>query len=96
MIIMSSLGRFECTHGGTVILPSLALQRTGDTETDVVVPVVGLVPVAIGGAEVLWIVVPRTAPDHTRLLRLRGRWRHALHRDPKVVELLKALDFNVT
>ena len=36
---------------------------TGATKLDVVVPVLGIVPVAIGGPEILWIVVvPRTAP----------------------------------
>jgi hypothetical protein len=34
-----------------------------DTEAKVVVPVVGGVPLAVGRAEVLWIVVPRTAAD---------------------------------
>jgi hypothetical protein len=36
-------------------------KRAGDTKPDPVVPVVGLVPVAVGGAEILWIVVPGTA-----------------------------------
>jgi hypothetical protein len=36
-------------------------KRAGNTKTDVVVAVVGLVPVAAGRAEVLWIVVPGTA-----------------------------------
>ena len=37
-------------------------RSTGATKPDVVVPVVGIVPVAIGGTEILRIVVPRTAP----------------------------------
>jgi len=40
--------------------------RAGNTKTDVVVPVVGLVPVAICRAQVPWIVVPGTAAQHTR------------------------------
>jgi hypothetical protein len=39
-------------------------KRAGNTETDVVVAVVGLVPVAVRGAEVLWIVVPGTAAQN--------------------------------
>ena len=38
-------------------------KRAPDTGAKVVVPVVGGVPVAVGRAEVLWIVVPRTAAD---------------------------------
>ena len=36
-------------------------RRTGNTKTDVVVPVVRIVPVAVSRAAVLRIVVPRTA-----------------------------------
>ena len=45
-------------------------KRAGNAETDVVVAVVGLVPVAVGGAEVLWIVVPGTAAQNAKR---RGR-----------------------
>ena len=38
-------------------------KRAPDPETQVVVPVIGGVPVAVGRAEVLWIVVPGTAAD---------------------------------
>jgi len=41
----------------------LPRRSTGATKPDVVVPVIRIVPVAIGGAEILRIiVVPRTAP----------------------------------
>ena len=42
-------------------------KRTPEPEADVVIPVVGGVPVAVGGAEVLWIVVPGTAANHTAI-----------------------------
>jgi hypothetical protein len=45
-------------------------KRTPDTETDIVVPVVGDVPVAVCRGEVLWIVVPGTAAKDTAT---RGR-----------------------
>src|ERR1700674_306239 len=45
-------------------------KRAPDPEAEVVVPVVGGVPVAVGRAEVLWIVVPGTAADDTAT---RGR-----------------------
>jgi hypothetical protein len=45
-------------------------KRAPDTEPVVVVPVVGGVPVAVGRAEVLWIVVPLTAAKDTAT---RGR-----------------------
>ena len=35
-----------------------------DTETEVVVPVVGRVPVAVGGAHIVLVVVPRAAAHH--------------------------------
>jgi hypothetical protein len=54
-----------CTPGGTVILPAPAKKRAGNSETDVVVAVVRLVPVAVGRAEVVWIVVvPGTAAQN--------------------------------
>jgi len=40
-----------------------------DTEPVVVVPVVGRVPVAVGGSAVLRIVVPATAAQNTRRCR---------------------------
>lgn len=40
-------------------------KRAADTETDIVVPVVSGVPVAVGGAEIVWCVVPGTAASHT-------------------------------
>src|SRR5208282_3366600 len=45
-------------------------KRTADREPDIVVPVIGGVPVAVGRAEVLWIVVPGTAALDTAT---RGR-----------------------
>jgi hypothetical protein len=36
----------------------------GQTEADVVVPVVGIVPVPVRGTQVLRFVVPGAAPDH--------------------------------
>ena len=45
-------------------------KRAPDPEADIVVPVVGGVPVAVGRAEVLWIVVPGTAANDTAT---RGR-----------------------
>jgi hypothetical protein len=36
-------------------------------ETDIVVAVAGLIVVAVGGAAVAWIVVPRTATKDTAL-----------------------------
>jgi hypothetical protein len=51
-------------------MPVLAKKRAGNTEADIVVAVVGLVVVAVGRAEVVGIVVPRTvAQDAGR----RGR-----------------------
>ena len=38
-------------------------KRAPDPEAQIVVPVVGGVPVAVGRAEILWIVVPGTAAD---------------------------------
>jgi hypothetical protein len=40
-------------------------ERTADAEADIVVPVVGGVPVAVRGAEVLGIVVPGPAAQNT-------------------------------
>src|SRR6266511_1886682 len=45
-------------------------KRAPDTEAQIVVPIVGGVPVAVGRAEVLWIVVPGTTADDTAT---RGR-----------------------
>jgi hypothetical protein len=53
-----------------MIAPALAKKRTGrrentrHPEANVVVPVVGFVPVAVRRAEVVWIVVPGTAANH--------------------------------
>ena len=38
--------------------------RTRHAEAVVVVPVLGVVPVAVGRAEVLWIIVPGTAAQN--------------------------------
>jgi hypothetical protein len=38
--------------------------RTDNTKTPVVVPVVGLIPVAVGGTRILWMVVPGAAAQH--------------------------------
>src|SRR5262245_6677155 len=40
-------------------------KRTADPEAEVVDPVGGGVPEALGGAEVLWIAAPRSAADDT-------------------------------
>lgn len=50
--------------GATVVAPALAWRGAGETKTDVVVPVVGLVVVAVAGADVRWIVVPGTAAQN--------------------------------
>jgi hypothetical protein len=42
------------------------LKRPRNTEADDVTAVAGLVPVAVGGAEAPWIVVPGTAADNTK------------------------------
>src|SRR5215467_14295445 len=39
-------------------------KRAGNTKPGIVVAVVGLVPVAVGRAEVLWIIVPGTAAQN--------------------------------
>ena len=50
---------------------SRLLEVQQNTKTPVVVPVVRIVPVATGGAAVMWIVVPGPAPQYTVLIRLR-------------------------
>lgn len=47
-----------------MIVPVLAKKRAGKTEADIVVAVVGLVPVAVGRAEVVWLIVPGTAAQN--------------------------------
>jgi hypothetical protein len=42
-------------------------ESTGATKTDVVVPFVRVVPVAVSTAGVILVVVPRAAPEHLRL-----------------------------
>jgi len=73
-----------CTLPVSVKARTLAAKRTraklprnrpSHTEAVVPVPVAGLVPVAVGGAEVLRIVVPGTATQHTGPIRSRGRRR---------------------
>ena len=49
-------------------------KHTPDPEAQVVVPVVGGVPVAVGRAEVLWIVVPGTAANDAATRGLPGFW----------------------
>jgi hypothetical protein len=49
----------ECNGSGQIA------GRLGKTKTNVVVPVVRVVPVARRGTEVLRFVVPGTAADHT-------------------------------
>jgi len=39
------------------------MERAGHAETEIVVPVRCVVPVAVGRAEILRIIVPRTAAD---------------------------------
>jgi len=48
-----------------MILPAPALKRAADPEADIVVPVVGGVPVAVRGAEILGIVIPGPAAQNT-------------------------------
>jgi len=43
------------------------VETTTDPKANVVVTVVGIVPVAVGAAAVVTIVVPRPAPQHPRL-----------------------------
>ncbi|MGA7451257.1 MAG: hypothetical protein WBW73_08265 [Rhodoplanes sp.] len=64
MLIMDSPGRLVRARRDRDRIGSGG-KRTPDTEADIVVPVVGGVPVAVGGAEVLWIVVPGTAANDT-------------------------------
>ena len=52
----------------------------GETETDVVVPVVGVVPVAVGRAEVLRFVVPGAAADHTLVVFCPAPLRNGIAR----------------
>ena len=42
--------------------------RTQHPKTDIVVAVVGIVPVAVRGARILWIVVPGAAAQHPRVV----------------------------
>lgn len=65
----------------------------GKTKADVVVPVVGVVPVPVRGAEVLWFVVPGTAPDHTLAVAWpvplwKTAWEKILLRSPSVSAFL--------
>ena len=48
---------------------------SGQTEPIIVVPVVPIVPVAIGDPTIVIIVVPRAAAQN-------GNWRHSRHKDP--------------
>ena len=62
-LIMNGPGRLwhsrhDLDHAGS------SAKRTRDPKPVVGVPVVGGVPVAVGGAEVPWIVVPGTAAEH--------------------------------
>ena len=57
-----TLGR---APGGPMRPPARAVERAGNTEAVVVVPVPGGVPVAVGGAEVPRVVVPGAAAQHT-------------------------------
>ena len=50
--------------GAPLGAPVPACERAGHTETVVVVPFAGGVPVAVGGAEVFGLVVPGTAAQH--------------------------------
>ena len=49
-----------------MLKPKRDVGRTHHTKTDVVVTVVGIVPVAVGGARIVWIVVPGAAAQHTK------------------------------
>ena len=40
------------------------IERTGDSQTDVVVTVAGGVIVAVGGTQILRVIVPRAAAHH--------------------------------
>ena len=59
----------------TMIPMALAKKRAGKTKADVVVAVRRFVPVAVRGAEVLWIVVPGTTAQNS------GRGRSGPGRD---------------
>src|SRR5262249_52770183 len=76
MLIMNGPERFLYAPGGRDRDPAgSGTKRAGNTEPDIVVAVVGLVPVAVGRAEVLWIVVPGTAAQNAKRLgpfRRRG------------------------
>ena len=90
MLIMASPGRIgrarrdrDRTGSGNM--------RAPDTETEVVVPVVGGVPVAVGRAEVLWIVVPGTAAQNATTRGRSGPGAHGV-RGPETVVIRTAAD----
>ena len=57
----------EQTRSGPATCRAGGLDKT---ETDVVVPVVGVVPVPVQGTQVLRFVVPGTAADHAPAIRI--------------------------
>jgi hypothetical protein len=59
--IRSGLFTAHPTHSHELVLaPKSAWGNTNKTKTDVVVPVIGIVPVAVSRATIPGIVVPRT------------------------------------
>ena len=69
----------------TMITATLAMKRAGKAETNIVVPVRGRVPVPVGGAEVLRIVVPGTTADHAVGAKSRsGLCRNAFTPRPRI------------
>jgi len=42
--------------------------RTHHPKTDIVVAIIGIVPVAVRGARIVWIIVPGTAAQHPRFV----------------------------
>jgi hypothetical protein len=69
----------------TMITAALAMKRAGKAEANIVVPVRGRVPVPVGGAEVLRIVVPGTTADHAVGAKSRsGLARNAFAARPRI------------
>ena len=62
---MDGPGRTSRSLAASVNIRDSGIERAGQAETDIVVPVGCVVPVAVGRAEVLWIVVPGTAAQNT-------------------------------
>lgn len=65
VILHDQPGRFVHARSDLDRSGSGPVKRARKTEPVVVVPVARCIPVAIGGAQVLQVVVPRTAADNT-------------------------------